>query len=69
MDLAEKGGVSPQNSIHFVRIQLVFFSCYFLLPPLFYVLFQLQAADEHIIFLCIIFALVMDSLTGIILKK
>lgn len=68
-DLAEKGGISTSNSIHLVRLQLVVFSGYFFLPPMFMVLFSFQAPDEYIIYLCIVFALIMDSIAGMLLKK
>ncbi|WP_033093837.1 hypothetical protein [Colwellia psychrerythraea] len=68
-DLAEKGGTSSANSIHLVRLQLVVFSGYFFLPPMIMVLFSYQAPDEYIIYLCIVFALVMDSITGAVVKK
>jgi hypothetical protein len=68
-DLAEKGGISTSNSIHLVRLQLVVFSGYFFLPPMFLVLFSYQVPDEYIIYLCIVFALIMDSITGVLLKK
>ena len=68
-DLAERGGISPANSIHFVRIQLVAFSAYLFLPPVFFILFLYQISDEYIIYLCVLFALIIDSITGVLLKK
>ena len=68
-DLAEKSGASSANSIHLVRLQLVVFSGYFILPQMIMVLFSYQAPDEYIIYLCISFALVMDSITGVVVKK
>lgn len=67
--LAEKGGVNPSNSYHYVRLQLTAFIFYFLSPVFFGLTFYLNLKDETIILLCIPIALTTDHVSGKLIQN